>query len=80
MGCLVMSLKIYQSSPRNIPEKRRLQIQGGRSLKSHMEVTDHIYILFNFSLHVVFYNMCWVVESHVLYEFHTNVKRQYCIF
>ena len=51
MGCLVTSLIIYQSTPCNILEKQRLRIQSGRSLTSHMEVIDHIYTLFNFSLH-----------------------------
>jgi hypothetical protein len=54
MGCLVMSLTIHQSKPRNIPEERRLQIHRGRSLISHIEVTDHRHILFNFSLHAFY--------------------------
>ena len=51
MGCLVTSLIIYQSTPCNILEKQRLRIQSGRSLTSHMEVIDHVYTLFNFSLY-----------------------------
>ena len=41
----------YQFTRRNIRKNRRLHIESDRSLKSHMEVIYHIYILFNFSLH-----------------------------